>query len=169
MALLNMGNRSSSGGNASSGKMARNAFFLLAGQVASMALSVVLSAAIGRGLGVTEFGNYFLLMAIAAFAFVAVEWGQSAYLVREAARREKERDELLGGSLVFRAAAGVVAALVAALVAKVFWHGTRVESLTLLAVACGLPLILAQAYVYVFRSLDRMELDSAVAVAAKAI
>lgn len=167
--MLDSENRGSAVQRPPAGKITRNAIFLLASQIVTMALSVILSAAIGRGLGVVAFGNYFLLQTIATFAYVAVEWGQSAYLVREAARREAERNELLGGALVFRVVAGVLAALASAMVVQVAWDNDTIKSLTLLAVACGLPLILAQGYVYIFRALDRMELEAFVAVSNKVI
>jgi O-antigen/teichoic acid export membrane protein len=39
-------------------KLARNAFFLLISQVALSALSLILTAVLGRWLGVKEFGEY---------------------------------------------------------------------------------------------------------------
>lgn len=149
--------------------IARNAIFLLSSQIFTMALSVILSAALGRSLGVATFGNYFLLQSIATFAYVSVEWGQSAYLVREAARRTAERNQLLGGALVFRVLVGVVAALAATTVARLIWDDETVRSLSLLAVASGLPLIFAQAYVYMFRACDRMDLEAVVTVVNKTI
>src|SRR6266478_3118380 len=44
--------------------LARNAFFLLVGQVASTALSVILTAVLARWLGVVEFGTYYLLATV---------------------------------------------------------------------------------------------------------
>lgn len=150
-------------------KLAQNAFFLLAGQIASTALAVILSAALGRGLGVVEFGNYFLLMTAASFAYVAVEWGQSAYLVRESARRQEEAGKLLGGALAFRVFVGLAAALVTAGLLWVAGYDERMLSLALLAILCGLPLIVATAFTYVFRGRDRMDLEALVNVAAKAV
>jgi O-antigen/teichoic acid export membrane protein len=59
-------------------QLARNAFFLLTGQIVSSALAIVLTAFLGRWLGVAEFGNYYLLVAVSTFAymanFLAVRW-----------------------------------------------------------------------------------------------
>lgn len=153
----------------SSQKLAKNAFFLLAGQVVSSALAVLLSAALGRGLGVVEFGNYFLLMTTANFAYVAVEWGQSAYLVRESARRPQETGRLLGGALAFRAGVGIAASLVAAVLIWLAGYDGRMQGLALLVVLCGLPLIVATGFTYVFRGRERMDLDALVNVLGKAV
>jgi O-antigen/teichoic acid export membrane protein len=153
----------------SSHKLARNAFFLLAGQVASSALSVILTAVLARWLGVVEFGNYYLLMAVSTFAYVFADWGQSAYLIRESARRGEDGDKLLGGALAFRAALAFVAALVTAVLVKVIGYDSRTEFLALLAVVCGLPLALSQTYGYMIRAQDRMDLDATVAVTGKAL
>jgi O-antigen/teichoic acid export membrane protein len=149
--------------------LARNAFFLLAGQVASTALSVVLTAVLARWLGVVDFGNYYLLVAVSTFAYVLVDWGQSAYLIRESARRREDGGKLLGGALAFRAAAAFVAALATAVLMKVIGYGSRAEFLALFAVVCGLPLALSQTYVYMFRARDRMDLDATVTVTGKAL
>jgi len=147
----------------------RNASFLFAGQAASSALALLLTAVLGRWLGVVEFGIYFLLTTWAAFAYVLAEWGQSAYLLREAARRHEDRGKLLGSALAFRTAVALVAALATAVLAKIIGHDVRIEFLALLAVGCGLPLALSQTYGYVFRSQNRMDLDALVTTAGKAL
>ena len=63
-------------------RLARNAFFMLVGQVASSVLSVILTAVLGRWLGVVEFGIYYYLVAASTFAYVFIDWGQSTYLTR---------------------------------------------------------------------------------------
>jgi O-antigen/teichoic acid export membrane protein len=148
--------------------MMRNASFLLVGQVASAALSLVLTAFLGRWLGVADFGIYYLLMAWSAFAYVVAEWGQCAFLLRETARRHEESGELLSGALAFRVLAALAAALATAILVKLIGYGDRIEFLAPLAIACGLPLALSQTYGYIFRGQSRMDLDAAVIVAGKA-
>jgi O-antigen/teichoic acid export membrane protein len=149
--------------------LARNALFLLASQVATLALSLILTAVLGRWLGAVEFGSYYLLVALSTFAYVFVDWGQSAYLIRESARRCDDGDIMLGGALAFRAAVAFVAALTLAMLLRVLNYDSRTEFLALIAVVCGLPLALSQAYGYMFRGKDRMDLDAAVAVTGKAL
>jgi O-antigen/teichoic acid export membrane protein len=148
--------------------MMRNASFLLAGQAASAALSLVLTAFLGRWLGVADFGIYYLLMAWSAFAYVVAEWGQCAYLLRETARRHEDSGKLLSGAMAFRILAALVAALATAIFVKLIGYGDRIEFLAPLAIMCGLPLALSQTYGYIFRGHSRMDLDAAVIVAAKA-
>jgi O-antigen/teichoic acid export membrane protein len=150
-------------------KLTRNASFLLAGQVALSALSVILTAALARWLGVVEFGLYYLVTSLSTFVYVFVDWGQSTYLIRESARRRNDRGDLLGGALVLRVAVAFVAALITAALVKVAGYDGRTEFLTLLAVVCGLPLALSQAYGYVFRGSDRMDLDAAVNITGKVL
>lgn len=150
-------------------KLARNAFFLLTGQVASSALAVVLTAVLGRWLGAVEFGIYYQLVTVSTFAYVFVDWGQSAYLIGASARRPQDAGKLLGGALALRATIAFVAVLATAVLVKVIGYDSRTELLAVLAVACGLPLVLSQPYVYVFRARDRMDLDATVAVTGKAL
>lgn len=150
-------------------KLARNAFFLLISQVALSALSLILTAVLGRWLGVMEFGVYYLLASLSTFVYVFVDWGQSAYLTRESASRRTDCGQLLGGALVYRIAVALMAALVTAALVKVVGYDGRTEFLIVLAVVCGLPLALSQAYGYVFRGRDRMDLDAAVNITGKAL
>jgi O-antigen/teichoic acid export membrane protein len=150
-------------------RLTRNAFFLLAGQVISTALALILNAILGRWLGAAGFGIYYFLVTVSTFVYVLVDWGQSAYLVREAVRRRADNGALLGGALVFRAGAGVAAALATAVLLEIIGRNSGTEALALLAVVCGLPIALSQSYGYMFRGQDRMDLDATVAVTGKAL
>lgn len=150
-------------------KLARNTSFLLAGQVVTLAFSVILTAVLGRSLGAAEFGTYYLLITTSAFAFVFVDWGQSLHLIRELARHPEKDGQLLGGALAFRAIVILVAAPATAVLMKFIGYESRIEFLVLCAIACGLPLLLAQAYTYMFRGRDRMDLDATVTITAKAL
>jgi O-antigen/teichoic acid export membrane protein len=134
-----------------------------------LVLSVILAAVLGRWLGVVEFGVYYLLVTVSTFAYVFIEWGQNAYLIRESARRPDDVSELLGGALAFRVAVAFVAALVTAKLVKGIGYDSRTEFLALFAVLCGLPLALSQTYVYVFRGRDRMDLEATVAITGKTL
>jgi O-antigen/teichoic acid export membrane protein len=149
--------------------LARNAAYLLLAQVASTALSIVLSAALARSLGATDFGTYFLIVTTCTFAYVFVEWGQSAYLIREAARRPDHVGTLLGSALVFRVLAGWSATAFTMFVTRLLGYDARIQSLCGLMVVCALPLALSQPYCYLFRGRDRMDLDAIVSVAAKVL
>jgi len=150
-------------------KLAQNAFFLFAGQVASTALSIVLTALLGRWLGAVEFGIYYLLAVMTTFAYVLVDWGQSAYLIRESARRHQDSGKLLGGALVVRVTIAFAAALATGVLVRVIGYDRRIAFLAPLSVACALPLALSQTYGYIFRARDRMDFDGTVAVSGKAI
>src|SRR5262249_18800086 len=68
------------------GSLARNALYLVLGQVGTMLLGVLFNAALGRTLGAGDFGLYFLISSFAAFALVLVDWGQQLFGLREVAR-----------------------------------------------------------------------------------
>jgi polysaccharide transporter, PST family len=150
------------------GGLARNAFFLLLGQVGSTVLSIVLSAALGRSLGAADFGVYFLLVTMSTFAYVVVEWGQNTYLLREAARRPEAAGALLGSALAFRGLAAGAATLLSALWARMLGYDATIQALSALIVLCALPLALSQPYTCLFRAKDRMDFDAVITVAAKA-
>src|SRR5512142_1492750 len=93
-----------------SAALSRNAFFLVVGQAGTTALSVVLSAALGRSLGAVDFGVFYLVTTMAMFAYGVVEWGQNLYVTREVARHPARAAELLGSAVLFRVVAAAVVA-----------------------------------------------------------
>src|SRR5262245_58572056 len=149
--------------------VARNAMYLVLGQAATTALAVVLSAALGRTLGATDFGIYFLITTTSTFAYVFAEWGQPYFIIRHAAREPQRAGSLLGTALALRAAFAIVVTVPAGLVAWALGYGPRTTWLSVLLILASLPLFLAQGYGMIFRARDRMGADALVSVSNKVI
>jgi O-antigen/teichoic acid export membrane protein len=149
--------------------VARNALSLMAGQVATTALAVVLSAALGRSLGARDFGIFYLITTMSTFAYVFAEWGQPLFVIREAAKDPQRSGDLLGTAVVLRAAFALALTVPVGLVAYLLGYGPRTTRLSVLLVLAALPLFLAQAYGMVFRARDQMGREAAVSVSNKAI
>jgi O-antigen/teichoic acid export membrane protein len=147
--------------------VARNAFYLFLGQIVSTALAIGLNAALGRTLGPADFGEYFVLISMSTFAYVLVDWGQSAVLVREAASRLDVIGPLLGSVLASRVVAAGAVMVFTTCFARLVGYEPRIQLLAALAIGCALPLALSQPYGYVFRALNRMDLDVLLTVCAK--
>jgi O-antigen/teichoic acid export membrane protein len=156
-------------GEAASAGIARNAFFLVLGQVATTALAIVLSAALGRSLGTRDFGVYYLITTMCTFAYVFVEWGQPYFVIREVAREPHRAGELLGTGLAMRAVFTLAITVPVGLVAWALGYGARTTWLAIALILASLPLFLNQAYGMVFRARDQMGRDATVSVANKAI
>jgi O-antigen/teichoic acid export membrane protein len=156
-------------GSESALTVARNAVLLVAGQAATTALAIVFSATLGRTLGPTDFGTYYLITTMAAFAYVFVEWGQPLLVIREAARAPRRAGELLGTAVVVRVAAAAVVALPVAAISLALGYGRHTTALAVFLIVAGLPFGIAQAYGMVFRARDRMGRDAAVSVCNKAV
>ena len=151
------------------GHLARNVLYLFLGQVASTALSIALNAVLGRHLSAPDFGVYYLVTSMTLFAYVFVEWGQGAYLIREVAQRPREEGYLLGSALVFRLLVAVFVTFATAALAWAMGYQDSVARLAGLAAVCNLPLALSQPFGYLFRGRNRMDLDAAVTVTLKAL
>ena len=149
--------------------VARNALHLVTGQAATTVLAIVLSAALGRSLGATGFGVYYLIATMSAFAYVVVEWGQQLFVIRQAARDPLRSGELLGTALALRAAFAIAVIVPAGLVAWALGYGAHTTGLAMLLILAGVPLFLAQGYGMVFRARDQMGSDALVSVSNKAI
>jgi O-antigen/teichoic acid export membrane protein len=148
--------------------IARNAFHLVLGQVATTALAIVFSAALGRSLGARDFGVYFLVTSFATFAYVLVDWGQQFYVIREVARSPDRGSRLLGTALVLRIAGAALVMVPMGFVAWVLGYDARTCWFSVAFIVVSLPFFLAQSYGMVFRGRDRMGLEAWVSVANKA-
>jgi O-antigen/teichoic acid export membrane protein len=148
--------------------IARNAFYLVLGQVTTTTLAIFLSAALGRYLGVEDFGLYYLITTMCTFAYVFVEWGQPLYAIRQIARTPSRSGELLGTALALRAAFTAALAALAGLAAMALGYDARTRWLAVLLILASLPLFLAQGYGLVFRGLQRMGRHAAVLASNKA-
>ncbi len=149
--------------------VARNAFFLVLGQVTTTVLAITLNAVLGRKLGAEGFGVYYLLTTIATFAFVFVEWGQPLFVIRCIATAPARSGELLGSALALRVAFALVAVVPAAFAAWALGSGTSTIWLGALLMVASIPTFLIQGYGMVFRGRDRMGSDATVSSANKAI
>jgi O-antigen/teichoic acid export membrane protein len=149
--------------------LSRNAFHLVVGQAGTTALSVVLSAALGRSLGAVQFGLLFLVTTMTTFAYGVVEWGQNLYVTREVARAPARAGELLGSAIVFRALSAAAVAGPAALLAWALGYPRSTVALCALLILTYLPVSIVQAHGVVFRGSERMELDALTSVAAKVL
>lgn len=156
-------------GRTSGAAIARSAFHLVLGQVATTALAIVFSAALGRHLGAVDFGVFYLITTTMTFAYVVVEWGQSQYVVREAARHPARAGALLGNALVLRAAGAAPVSAAALAIGWALGYDGRTLGLLALLLAAWLPFFLSQGYGSVFRARERMDLDAAVQVLFKAL
>lgn len=152
----------------SSAGIARNAFFLVIGQIVTTALAIVTNAALGRYLGAVDFGRYYLMLALSTFAYVFVEWGQALFVVRQVAIAPARSGELLGAALGLRAAFALVVIVPAGLVSLALGYGGYTTLLSVLLILATLPMFLAQGYGMAFRAHDRMSRDAVVSVTGKA-
>jgi O-antigen/teichoic acid export membrane protein len=149
--------------------VARNAVYLVFGQVVTTTLAILLSAALGRSLGAGDFGLYFLISTFATFAYVVADWGQQYYVIREVARVPERGGEFLGTALVLRVAGAVLVAAPVGLVSWALGYDARTCWFSVAFIAITLPFFLAQGFGMVFRGRDRMGLDAAVSVVNKVL
>ena len=147
--------------------VARNAFHLVLGQATTTVLGILFSAVLGRSLGASDFGVYFLIASFSAFAYVLVDWGQQFLIVREVARLPQRGGLLLGTALVLRTAGAALVAVPFGLVAWALGYDATTCWYSIIFIAVSLPFFLAQSYGFVFRARDLMGLDAWLSVANK--
>jgi O-antigen/teichoic acid export membrane protein len=133
-----------------------------------MLLGVLFNAALGRTLGASDFGLYFLISSFATFALLVVDWGQQIFGIREVARSPERGGDLLGTGLVLRLVGTTLGCLLTAVCAWALGYDRRTVGFASAFVALNLPFFLAQNFGIVFRGHDRMGLDAAVSVCNRA-
>jgi O-antigen/teichoic acid export membrane protein len=151
------------------GGLARNTASLVLGQVTTTALTIFLSAAVARTLGVSDFGVLFLVSSVVAFAYVFVDWGHGPYVIREVARRPDRVGELIGTVMAVRAATAIALTVPAVLIAHLLRYDMRAQiGIAMMMMAC-LPMYLALSYGWAFRGIERMEFDALINIVLKSL
>jgi O-antigen/teichoic acid export membrane protein len=140
--------------------LVRNVAHLAIGQIVTTALAVLLTAVIGRALEPAQLGIFYTVLAISAFVYVIVEWGQGTYLVREMARGRIDEPELIGSALLMRLATIVVSSMIAVGIALAMGYSGEIVEFTLLAVVAAIPATLFAPLGCSFRGRDRMDIDA---------
>jgi O-antigen/teichoic acid export membrane protein len=147
--------------------LARNVFNLLMGQISTTVLTIVLSAAVARTLGPVDFGVWYLITAVATFAYVFVDWGHGAYVIREVARRPERTGELLGTVLAVRVASAVVLTAPAVIIGWLLGYPTRTLVFIAGMMVAWMPVYLGLTFGWAFRGKERMEFDALLSVTLK--
>jgi O-antigen/teichoic acid export membrane protein len=149
------------------GGLARNVFNLLIGQVATTALTIILSAAVARTLGPSEFGALYLISAVATFTYVFVDWGHGTYIIREVARNPKRTGELMGTAIAVRTATAL--GLIGPAILIGWLLGYEPQTLALIAgnIVAWLPIYVGLSFGWAFRGKERMEFDALIGIILK--
>ena len=148
--------------------VARNALYLLVGQIVTTALGVVVNATLGRKLGPADFGLLFLITTMTQLPYVVLDWGQSNYVVAEIAYRRSETGTFIGTILTLRLLGSVLAMGVTALALWAMGYDVSTRTLSAIMMVMSLPLFLSQGVSPAFRGYERMDYDAALSIAAKA-
>jgi O-antigen/teichoic acid export membrane protein len=108
------------------GRVLRGMFALLASQVITTPISMLVTAVLGHHLSPADFGALYVVQTAAGVGFLVADWGQTAAVAAEVARHPTRAGRLLGTSLVTKV---VLSALAVAgmLIAGHFLHYTNIE------------------------------------------
>jgi O-antigen/teichoic acid export membrane protein len=147
--------------------MVRNFMHLGLGQVVTTIVTILTNAAIARALSPADFGLMYLLMAIATFTFVIVDWGHGQYIIRETARNPERAGDLLGSALALRTGGAVVGCAVAVAITWLLGYDLRTRLLTAALILGWLPQYLGLSFGWVFRGRERMDSDAVLNVVFK--
>jgi PST family polysaccharide transporter len=149
------------------GGVARNLIHLGVGQATTTTLTILLTATLARTLGPSDFGLLYLLTSIATFAYVIIDWGHGAFIIREAARHPDRSGNLLGSALAVRTAAALLACPVAVATTWLLGYDLRTRVLTGVLILGWLPQYLGLSFGWVFRAHERMDRDAVLNVVFK--
>jgi O-antigen/teichoic acid export membrane protein len=141
-------------------RVIRNALHLGMGQVATTALTILLSAAIARTLGASDFGLLYIITAICSFAYVFIDWGHAGYITREVARHPERTGELLGTVQAMRVVAAFAVCLPVVVITWLLGYDSRVILYAVVNILTWLPSYFVSAYSWVFRGHERMDYDA---------
>ncbi len=141
------------------GQIGRNFVLLGVGQIVSTALGFLLMASLTRALGPADFGSYYLVLATVGLVSVVVDWGQGSTVVREVARGRADRASFIASAAMLRILGIGFATVAAYVIARVSGYSNLIVWLTVFGVLASVPGSFAMFFGYVFRGLDRTDID----------
>jgi O-antigen/teichoic acid export membrane protein len=131
--------------------------FLVIAQAVVTPISVVVNAVAARFLGPADYGRMYLALTYATFAFLFVEWGQSATITGSVARNRARAGELLGSGLTWRVAAAIVVAVLLPLLTSAFGAEPQFIPVLRLTLITAALTTVALACQDVFRGFERTD------------
>lgn len=149
--------------------IARNVFFLTFGQVISTALGFLLTVALGRSLGPSDFGVYYSVLTLTTLLGLIVDWGQTTFVLREVARNRPNLPAILGTTIILRLAQTLPAAIIGYFVARLFGYHDDVAILAPAAVIIGGPGVVAALFGSFLRARNHTEYDVASGLIGRAV
>ncbi len=115
----------------------------------------------------SDFGLLYLAISIASFAYVIVDWGFAAVVVRETARHPEKSGLLLGSSLLTRATSALIACLCAVAATWLLGYDAQTRLLAGVLILCWMPQYLGLSFGWTFRGHERMDCDATLNVVLK--
>ncbi len=149
--------------------VARNAFFLVAGQVATAAVSFALTAVLARHLGAQDYGVFYLAATLVQSAFVLADFGQDNYVVASIAKDATSAATLLGTGLILRLAGAIAVYPLLVCVAAVLDYPEATRAAISLTIVFFFLSSIPNGINVVLRGLERMDLEAALRVASKVL
>jgi len=104
--------------------------------------------------------------AVSTFAYVFVDWGHGAYVIREIARYPERAGELMGSVLAVRAVTAAALSVPAVLIGWLLGYPARTLVYIAALMAAWIPVYLGLTFGWAFRGKERMEFDALINVAA---
>jgi O-antigen/teichoic acid export membrane protein len=138
-------------------RLLRNAGWLMIAQVVAAPLSIAVNAVMGRTLGPADFGLAFLALNVCTFAFLVVDFGQSTVLPGMVARHRERAGPLLGSSVAWKGAGGVVAVLAIAAGARVVGCSPELFRALLISAVASALWVVGRTFVDAVRGLERTD------------
>lgn len=148
------------------GQVLRSTAFLVAAQLVSTPLSMVVNAVLARHLGAADFGTLYFATSVVSLSFLLVDWGQSSALPVTIAQRPSDAPRALGSGLVFRMAAAVLALAVIQVAARLAGYPPAVILALGLVVAQSAVATLTLACSATLRGFERIDQVAGIQVAA---
>ena len=149
--------------------VARNASFLVAGQVATAAISFAVTAVLARNLGAQDYGVFYLAATLVQSAFVLADFGQEYYVVGRIAKDASGVATLLGTGLMLRLVGAIAIYLSLACLAAVLDYPEVTRAAISLTIIFFLLSSILQGVTIVLRGLERMDLEVVLRVASKTL
>lgn len=145
-------------------RLVKNTVYLTLAQAATIPLSMLMTALMGRYLGPVELGYNYLASTLCSLAVLALEWGQQGALPALVARDNSKAAVILGTSLVWRSLMSIAISLALALICQLLGYGSAQKWAVALSFPVSVMISFATGYKDTIRGFERTDIPALVHV-----
>ena len=135
----------------------KNYLYLLLSQIVTYAFNFFIAVSIAKKLGVTHFGEFFLIATIQNFFLLIADFGINTLYLREASKDRTLLNTYLNNIFALKLLLFIIAYILMQIFVMIFGYTAHIANLSLIFGLSMLPIGFSTLFIFTFRAIGRMD------------